>query len=357
MKRNLAFAGLVAMLCHPAFADDKAPGLPQGVLAQINLGRAGLLWQSYSNDQYGTIQTRIGEARATYAAVGAGGPTTGYQDGNTVLIPVLKAGHALADGKSYLRFELKGAFDDAAANQVENDGVVSFLQFTYQTFPSVDTMYSFGVFAENANYDIVGGEVDRTGFGLRLDGISRLSDHWGVAARAQYSLGEAGLRVPISPGVTLERDQGSDIFYTQVDLVGQYRNDDMAWIPGGWALYPIIGGQYQRNSIEEVTDSLGGVMSGVNGDTEEYGTAWVKAQLQIEVPPGHWAPNFTLGFEREWTNSLDDYVDEPTYVFVEASLSKMFENGNRLDLIYGRHQGLNGDRYSQSLLASFNIAF
>lgn len=357
MKKKLLIAGLATVVCQVAHAAEEA-GPPPGVLAQINLGKAGLLWSLYSDDQYGTVQTRIGEARSSYAAVNAGGPTSGYEDSSNTLIMPLKAAWALPDGKSYLRLRLKTTFADATSNQVENDGNTGLILATYQRFMSVSSMFSIGAFVENSDYEIVGtGDTTRDAYGLRLDAIHQLNDHWGMIGRARYSMGESDLKVPIAPGLTLRRNQSDDRFYTQGEIIGQYRKADMGWIPDGWALHPIIGGQYQRNFIEEVTDNLGNTVSGVDGDTEEYGTAWLKAQFQKEVPPGQWAPNFTLGIEQEWVNSLDEHVDEPTFGFAEIGLSKMWKNGNRLDLVYGRHQGLNDTRWSQSLVASLTVQF
>ncbi|WP_163268673.1 autotransporter domain-containing protein [Chelativorans alearense] len=362
MKRIHLVAGLFAMVCQSALAadiDGGPPSLPLGVQAQINLDRAGLLWNIYSNDQYGTVQARSADARATYTTAALPGPTSGYEDANSMFIPGLNVVKALPGGESYLRFQLRGATKDAASNLVEVDGGVGEFLVTYQRFPTVNSMYAIGAFVEGADLDIAGlGNVKRTGYGVRLDGAYVFSDHWGVAGRARYSLGESKLRAPIPfpPGM-LTRDQGNDIFYTQVDFVGQFRNNDLGWIPEGWVLHPIIGGQYQYTSIETVTDNLNTTMAGVNGSTEEYGTAWVKMQFQKEVPPGHWAPNVTLGLEQEWVNSLNAYVDEPTFGFVELGLSKMWQNGTRVDFVYGRHQSLNGNRSSQSLVTSISLNF
>jgi hypothetical protein len=326
------------------------------VLAQINLGRAGLLGSFASNEQWATTQGRIGQSRSTIgAATAPGGATTGYKDGGTSIVLPTSALKALPGGKSYLRFGATVAAPNGVDNQVEVDGTNPSASLQYMTFPNPDTMLSFGVFAERTDVDIVGSStVLRDGYGLRADLLHKFSDNWGVAARAEYSWGETELKIP---AIGYSHKQGDDRFYTQVELIGTYDSSEIAMVPQGWALRPILGANFQRNSIEATADSFGATSSGVVGDTEDYGMLWASLGLQQQTAPGQWALNASLGLEHEYVNDLDAYVDESTYVVGSIGASMLTRSGNRIVVGFTRHQGLNGNRWNQTLLASYNISF
>ena len=112
-----------------------------------------------------------------------------------------------------------------------------------------------------------------------MDALHRLSDTWGVAARAEYGWGTSEFSVPIAPGLKLRHDQGDDRAYAQVDLVGAYTSRHWDAIPERWALHPNIGAQFQRSFIEATADSFGAVSSGVLGDTEDYAAGWLRRKL------------------------------------------------------------------------------
>ena len=344
-----------------AMAEDGPPtGMPQlppGVLAQINLGQAGLLGSFYSNEQWGTTQGRIGQSRFTVgAATAPGGATTGYKDGSTDIVLPFSALMALPDGKSYLRFGATFARPDGAANQVEVDSTNPSGSLQYITFPNPVTMLGFGIFAErtDANDVTSGSTALREGFGARADVLRKFSNNWGIAARAEYSWGETDLQIP---AIGYRHVQGDNRFYTQAELIGTYDNSDFSAVPQGLILQPTLGANFQRNFIEATADSFGAVSSGVVGPMEDYGMVWANLGFQQKVAPNKWALNASLGLEHEYVNDLNAYVDESTYVVGSVGASIMTQSGHQLVLGYTRHQGLKGNRWNQTLLASFNISF
>ncbi|WP_404405131.1 hypothetical protein [Pelagibacterium halotolerans] len=336
------------------------PPLPPGVLAQINLGQAGLLGSFYSNEQWGTTQGRIGQSRSTIgAATAPGGSTTGYKDASTDAVLPFSVLKALPDGNSYLRFVATLAAPNGAPNQVQQNAFNPSASLQYMTFPSVDTMVSAGAFIERADVAIAGtgtlpGTIERNGFGIRGDVLHRFTDNWGVSARAEYSVGESDLQIP---AIGYSHVQGDNRFYAQTELVGTFGADDIAFMPEGWVLRPILGANFQRNFIEATADSFGAVSSGVVGDTEDYGMVWGSLGVQQQAAPGQWALNASLGLEHEYINDLNAYVDESTYVVGSVGASMMTSDGHQVVLGYTRHQGLNGNRSNQTLLASFNVSF
>lgn len=350
---------LTACLILAAVEASAQGGPPPGVQAQKNMGRAGLLESFFSSDQYGTVQARIGESRATIGAAGSpGAPTTGYRDESSAVIVPLNLLKALPDGRSYLRFGATGIFANGRPNPVELGTNVGRADIQYLTFPNADTMLGFGFLIEGSATDIVGaGTVDRSGYGLRGDLIRKFNPHWGVAARAEYSWGETDLQVAAGPGMTLQHVQGDDRLYAQAEFIGQYRRGDIGWIPQGWVMRPTLGIQYQRNFIEATADSFGVVSSGVVGPIENYGTAWAYLKMEKEVRPGSWAPKLGIGLEYEYINNLDLFTDEPLYAVASVGVSKMLRSGTRFDFVLTRHQGLNGQRWNQSLVTALTIPF
>lgn len=337
--------------------DGPTAGPPPGVLAQINLGQAGLLGSFASNEQWATTQGRIGQSRSTIGAATAPfGATTGYKDGGTSLVLPFSALKALPDGKSYLRFGATLAMPNGTDNQVEMDGTNPSVSLQYLIFPNPETMLSIGIFGERTDVENVAGgtTVLRDGYGIRADVLHKFNDNWGVAARVEYSWGETDLQIP---AIGYQHVQGDDRFYAQGELIGTYDSSEIAMVPQGWVLRPTLGANFQRNSIEATADSFGATSSGVVSDTEDYGMVWGSVGLQQQAAPGQWAWNVSLGLEHEYVNDLDAYVDESTYGVGSIGASLMTQTGNRVVVGFTRHQGLNGNRWNQTLLASYNISF
>lgn len=352
-----------AFIATPAFAADMeqpAGQPPLAVIAQDNLGKAGLLRSYFDSDQFGSVQWRVGQGRLTIGAAASSGlPYSRYRDGTTDTVVPVNTLFGLPDGESMIRLGVRGTFPNGADYLVEQDaGGIGRLELQYMRFLNPGTMWALGGFLDYTHLDIVGsGDITRQAGGVRADILNEFNDHWGVAARAEYSWGESDLKIAAGPGLTLEHKQGDDRFYTQAELIGQFRSDDFGLIPEGWVAHPVLGIQFQRSFLESTADSFGVVSSGVVGDTEDYGTAWAHFRLEKEVPPGGWSPNVLVGFEHEYVNSLDAVVKEPSYAVFGAGLSTMFGKGNRFEVSYTRHQGLNGDRWNQAFVGTLTLAF
>jgi opacity protein-like surface antigen len=323
--------------------------LPLAIQAKMNLGQAGLMRSFFENDQFGTVQWRIGQGRTTVgAATSPGATTTGYADGTSDMVVPISFMHMLPDGQSELLFNLRWTFANGDTNQVELDGGIGRFDVEYLRYPSANMMLGIGAFVEQSSLDIVDdGTIDHDGGGLRVDLLNKFSEQWGLAARAEYSWGNTTTEVPAGPGHLLRHAQGDDRFYTQTEMIGTYH--DIA--PAGWAMHPILGVQYQRNFLEKTADSFGEVSSGVVGDTEDYGTLWGHLRLEQEVRPGSFSPNLLIGVEHEYVNDLDLFVDEPTYAVLGAGVSITLDKGNRIEVSYAQHYGLNDNRSNQALAA------
>jgi hypothetical protein len=355
-----ACTALSTLCASAAWAEGpRSFGPPPGLLAQISLGEAGLLPSFYSNEVFGTVQGRIGQARATYGAAAVpGAPQTGYEDDASSLVMPMTALQGLADGKSYIRYTLAATLADGSPNLVELDGRFARLDVQYLTFPDANTMYGLGAVFGRSTVDVVGaGTIEKREFGLRGDVLRKFNDNWGLAARAEYVVGEQDKTIDIAPGMQMKHKHGDDRFYTQAELIGTYRSAETPLAPEGWVLRPIIGAQFQKNFLEETRNSLGVLKSGENGDTEEYGTVWAKIGLQKSAAPGEWAPMASIGLEHEWTNSLDDYVDDPDFVVGSLGAAMVTKGGSGIVVNYTRHEGLNGKRANDCLTFALNVPF
>lgn len=343
--------------------DGPPPDLSPGMLTLGNLNNAGLLYPAFSNDIYGTIQTRFGESRSALAAAAApGGPQTGFTDGSlTYALPFLVLKELpSASGAAFLRFSGSFAHVDPDDNLQNVPGDSRRSDIQYLRAPNPDLMYGFGVFYEESDFSETLGNssAKRHGAGIRGDLMAKLSDRWGFVGRMEYSWGDLSLDVPIAPGVLLEQDQGDDRFYAQGELVGTYGKADFPSLPDNWLLHPTVGFAYQRNSIETVRNSLGATVSGIAGDSEEYGLVWARLRLESFDPrPGTFSPNASIGLEYEFANDLDALVDEDTYATFTIGGGYQVSPSVRIEFDYTRHQGLSGNRSNDTLAIATNFFF
>ena len=352
---GLSMWGMAAMAQHdgpPPGAGHHGGPPPLGVMAQINLGGAGLLESYYSNDWYGTMQGRMGRGRAAYGAADSPyAPQDGYEDSSFEPIINLTFQKGLSEN-SYLVMRPEVVLSYGSGTHLEVDTTPLRFDMQYMKFPAPDMMFAIGAFYENTAIDIKdSGTVDATGFGVRGDVIKQFNEHWGAVLRAEYTFGNSDLEVDAGPAGTLAHEQGDDRLYTQLELIGQYKQGR------SWYLAPMAGVCYQNNSLEETADSFGEVSSGVVGDTETYGSVWGKLRAARQERPGIWMPEGYVGFEYMYANDLDGLLDESSFALYGVGVSRLFEGGKRLDIRVKDHLGLDGIRHNTSVTGAFTYAF
>ncbi|MBD8892207.1 hypothetical protein [Roseibium litorale] len=363
MKASIfAAAAAIALAGNAALADGTAPQHgqpPVSAMALMNLGRDGLLRSYFESDQFGSVQWRVGQGRITIGnAAASGQPKSHYKDGTTDTVVPLNFMFGLPGGNSVIRLGVRGTFSNGANYPVELDGGTGRVDLQYLRFPDASTMWAIGGFYEHTDLDIDdAGSIKRPAGGIRADILKEFSAHWGVAARAEYSWGTDDLEIGVGPSLTMRHKQADDHLYTQAELIGQFRNSDIGIVPESWVLHPVLGVQFQRSFIQSTANNFGVVSSGVVGATENYGTVWAHLRLEKEAAPGGWSPNFLAGLEQEYANDLDAIVDDPTYAVLGAGLSKTFAKGNRFEVAFTRHQGLQGKRWNQALVGTLTLNF
>ena len=337
--------------------------LPPQVQLAFNLGSAGLLAKMNSYENFNTVQGRIALSRAQIEFSHASGLTSGYKDSANVAVLPFDVMYTLpgSQGRSFIRFNgFANSVDGASGHLTEVDSSVQRLDVSYMHSPNLNTLWGIGVYAENVDVDLrhVNGTIGAEGWGIRADYVQKFNDHWGIAARADYLFGNASTEVPIAPGVTYALDQDDTRLYLQADLVGTYTNRDATWIPQGWVFHPTVSAVYQRTEFDEATNSFGQTVSGTVGDSDEYG--WIGASARFEntdFRPGKLAPYFEIGLQQEYANDLNGMLDDPTIIHSIAGVSMNLGHGGRLDVEYGRHDGLKGKRRDQSLAVHIGYVF
>lgn len=359
-NHTIAITTVILASSH-AYAADQASNAnqqpPLSVQAEMNLGQAGLMSAFTENDQYGTVQWRIGQGRNTVGSAQSSPTKLKYKDATSDTVVPLAIQHMLPDGKSALRLSVNGTFSNGADNTVQLDGNIWRADAQYLLFPNVNTLLSFGVFGSRTDMDLVGvGSFDRKGGGLRFDALHKFSEHWGTSFRGEYSWGNSTLITAAGP-FTNTHTQGDDHLYLQSELVGQFHKSDLNILPKDWTFHPVLGLQLQRDFLERTTDSLGSYEAGVVGSTEDYGTLWGHLRFEKNAPPSTWTPNVIVGLEHEYVNDLDEYTSEPTYGVFGGGISMTQRSGTRYELAYLRHQGFKSVRSNQSLvlIGSWNL--
>lgn len=332
---------------------------PLGVLGLINLSQAGVLESYFSNELYGTVEGRIGRSRAAYGVAEAPyGPQSGFKDSTVDSVPSLTVLKALPGGDSFLRFYAEGINSEGDGTHVDVDTDPRRVDLQYVRFLSPNRMLAFGPFYEHTHIKIAdNGTVNVNGWGVRLDGIQKFNDHWALWARAEYLWARSKMSVSAGPAGELRHDQDDDHLYLQTELVGQYRKEDLSWLGGEMYLAPIFGAVFQRDFIEKTRDSFGVSSAGVTGSVEDYGTVWAKLRLGRMERPDVWLPQATIGIEHEFTNDLDDYMDETNFALIGLGLSRIWKSGHRIDLRYNDHIGFDDVRRNTSLAAAFTLVF
>jgi hypothetical protein len=360
-------AMVVASTTSMASAQDGSmppmEAMPPQVQLAFNLGSAGLLEKMNSYATYNTTQGRIGLSRTQIEFSHASGITSGFEDSSNVAVLPFDVMYTLpnSNGQSFLRFG--GFLNDISGesgNLTQVDSAGRRIDVQYMHAPNIDTLWGVGLFYESTSVDLVhnGGTIDREGWGIRADYVQKFNPHWGIAARADLNFGNTDTTVPIAPNVNYELDQDDTRLYLQGALVGTYTTQDMGWIPNGWVFHPTLTAVFQRTEFDSATNSFGGTATGTVGDSDDYG--WIGASARfasMDFRPGKLAPYVEVGLQHEYVNDLDLVMDEPTYLNTVIGASVNLGHGARLDIEYGRNDGLNGKRDDQALTVHIGYLF
>ncbi|WP_137130924.1 autotransporter outer membrane beta-barrel domain-containing protein [Rhizobium sp. FY34] len=366
-----------------ALAADIGAGAPPrgqpslGILTSANLSKAGLLEPLFSEELMGSMQARIGGARATdgYAtSLPSGVPQPNYRDRELFYIAPVSVMFELpsSEGVNFIRLAAVGTWDDGASDTaLSNNGDVR--RAAVQFFHATDPSQIFGIGASYERRDI---DTDITSdalgsyfnnkweaWGIQGFYAKDFGNNWGLEAKAEWQSGQHDFQLTqyIAPGrvLPISYSQNDDHLYGEVQFVGTYTKKDANWIPDGLVLHPSVGITFQRNYLEEVRNSMGALVSGAAGRTEDYGLLLATLRLEKEQalsPELQFLPNMTVGIEHEYVHDLALFQKDPTYAVVGAGFT-LTAYGQRLDVGYKLRQGLNGERQYQTFSTVLAFSF
>lgn len=334
-------------------AEAPRRGPPPEVVSQANLARLGLLPLMYSEREYGLLQTRTGESRSRIGnAGGPGGPAGDYKHNGAAIVAPLFLRYGLPDTTAYVMGRLTFGTKIEADNITQSDSTNGLAWVGYQNFYDKGAMWSVQLGGLALKSEGEGARVQRNAINLRFDHIRQLSDNWGFVGRAYFSTGENKVLIK-GPGISYT--QPEDQVYVQAELAGNFTSEDLSFVPESWAFRPVIGTNFQRYFLTEVTNSAGGTEDGGQFDV---GNVWAKATLAKMTPPGKWAPNVTLGLEHTYQDAYSDFIDDRTHLIAGVGASMLIPGGgNTIAIGLDHRQGLNGKRSNTQLTTVFNFTF
>jgi hypothetical protein len=328
-------------------------GPPPEVISQANLARAGVLPLMYSEREYGLLQTRTGESRSRIgSASGPGGPAGDYKHNGTQVTTPFYLRYGLTGSPSYImgRFTYNGKQE--AANLTQSDSRNLLRWIGYQRFFSPKAMWGVQLGVLDLESEGAATKVKREAVNLRFDYARILTDNWGFAGRLYFSQGQNTVNIK-GPGISYTQDENQA--YIQGELVGNFTSEDLSFVPKGWSLRPVIGGNYQRYFLTQTTNSVGGIEAGGEFDV---GNVWAKATLTKLTKPGTWSPNLTLGIEHAYQDDYSDFIDEDTHLVLGIGASVLLPGGgNTIAVTLDHREGLNGKRSNTQLTTVFNFTF
>lgn len=335
---------------------------PPGIVGTINMARAGMLAPYFSDAQFGIQQGRLGASRVRVGQVlSMNVAPDGIEEEGRSVVFGLMASRLLSNKKSFVSISVPYAVVDEAPNEISAEAQYPAFRVAYQNFQDPSTM--IGASLTYVDFDVRTfrpdgariGRVKRPSLDFRLDYLKKFSDTWGFVGRATYTKGESTTYI-FGPG--LEQTQSDERFYIQADLVGNYRSNDLSFVPDGWVLHPGVGASFLRSKLETTMNNFGISRSGLFGDTEDSGSVWAVADLVKEVRPGGgWSPNLKFGVEHVYKDDLNNFIDEKTYVIGGVGASTTSKSGNRFQVGYERRQGLNGNRSQNTLVIAYGTTF
>lgn len=357
MLKSAALICAATITATSALAQDSG-GLPFMAQMSRTFGPTGLVAELGQEESYGSVQTRQSQSRAQIAAANADGIWDGYEDvANKMSVPVTLSFSLPNNAGLRVRGSALGSWADENMTYADSAGFAGLVEYLHM--PGPNTLLGYGLFFGDTDVDIQhnGGTIDASNVGLRVDLLHNLNSHWGIAGRVLYRWNDTETVIPLG-FADLETDQGSETFYTEWTLVGNYEHEDASFVPEGWLLRPRIRALYTRTSFDTVTNSLGGTNEGTVGPSDEYATIQTKLRLlQPVFRPGQSGFYAEAGVEQELINDLDLVVDDPTILLGKVGYTTMFNNGFFLDASYGMERGTQGLRDQNALTLVMSKTF
>lgn len=368
----LVFAGLMAS-AGLALADEQQGGFTPtlGMVTMMTLGQSGILGSMFSNEIYGSVQSKTGLSRATIgyiedSLVGQGVPEQywpKFKDrGTTFVVPMsfikeLPSG----SGANFLRLNLEPTWADGRDHlpvQSKGGSRRAELQFLHAPIPT--RILGVGLLYERSYYDIgfnqdplnTVGRSERDAWGLQLQYAEAYSPSWALASRIEYQKGKSDYTVSNSFFRQHNRFD-EDRLYMQAELIGTFTAQEIGFLPDSWLFRPILGANFQQSMLGDASVSV------VNKKHENYGAVWALARFEKRQGPGaNWQfmPTFSVGLEREYVNDLNVRLKDANYGLATVGFG-VARGPFRLDMEYKLRRGLDDKRSENVISATMSLLF
>lgn len=351
LMASAAIAGALTLPTTGAEAQQQGGGMPFTARMARTFGPTGLIAEFGQNENYGAVQTRQAQSRAQIAAANADQVFDGYADSvNKFNLPVTGTFNLPGNNAGVrVKGTYLGSWADENITYADSQGITGLVEYLFM--PGANTLLGFGVLAGTTDVTIKhnDGSIDADNIALQFDLLHNLSDHWGLAGRAIYRWNDTKTKIPLG-FADLVTDQGSETFYTEWTLVGNYENDTLAFLPDGWLLRPRLQAVYTSTSFDTVTNSLGGINDGTVGPSDEYATLAARLRmLQPVFRPGQHGFYGEIGYEREVINDLNLVLDDPNIFRGKVGFQTMLDNGVFMDIGLSMETGGEGLRKQNAL--------
>lgn len=348
---------------HMAVAQQRKMAQPsEGEMIIYNLAQAGLMYEFNSYEDYGTVQARIGQARAEIEAARATGIYSGYKDSANVGVLPADLFYTLPGegSNSFIKIGGFGNWNYRDKNQTQVYSRAGRIELEYLNAPTHDTLLGIGVFTEKQVVDFIhnDGYTEDLGYGIRGDFVQKFNQYWGMAVRAEYFWADGKTRVPLGGGIRYGYDQDWNRVYSQLSLVGSFTQQSLNFLPQSWVFHPTLRAAYQGNHYNDVQDTFGQTVNGTVGPNDAYTMITATARFEnADLRPGNIAPMVEIGVNQEIKNDLNEVVDDPTSIHSSLGASLNFGGGALMNVAYSRNDGLKGERRDQALTIHFGFVY
>ncbi|HFZ8995364.1 TPA: hypothetical protein ACIPUI_002508 [Citrobacter freundii] len=339
-----------------------APPPSPGEMIIYNLAQAGLMYEFNSYEDYGTVQARIGQARAEIEAARATGIDSGYKDSANVGVLPVDLFYSLpgTGSNSFIKVGGFGNWNYRDKNQTQVYSRAGRIELEFLNAPTPDTLLGIGFFTEKQVVDFIhnDGYTEDLGYGVRGDFVQKINQYWGIAARAEYFWADGKTRVPLGGGLKYGYDQDWQRVYSQLSLVGSFDQRALNFLPQTWVFHPTLRAAYQGNHYKDVRDNFGQTVNGTVGPNDAYSMITATARFEdVDLRPGNIAPMFEIGVNQEIKNDLNVIVDDPTSIHTSLGASANLGGGAMINVAYTRNDGLKGERRDQALTLHIGLLY
>ena len=320
-------------------AEPKRAGLsrtfaPTGLLAEFN-----------SNENFGTIQGRLGIYRTHQATANATGINDGFRDTVDNFIFPLKATVAIPGEQDdwYVRAAVTGAFARGKPGNLTRNSVDSYTGQLHLIRRFGDrTAISLGLVATDVSIDLRhnGGSITNTGLGVQMDVMHQVTPQFGVAGHVIFDGVERNIAIPVTGGGELSTTFNGERIYAEGNLVFNLRGEQSAIVPNGWLLRPVLTGVFQNIALGPTVNSRGAQIQGFG---EDFGALFFTTRLEkSDFRPWKLVPYVEAGAELTMLNDASSVDDDDANTYLRAGIATNIGGAGRLDFSAIRRDSLQG---------------